>query len=275
MGLIKHRYKLLLVDVDGTLMDKHGAISAENRKALAKVAASGVKVSLSTGRVIIACLPIIELLSLDGVHIFFDGALVSSPAEGKEVYVKPLKKEVVKRAVDFARSNDLYLELYSRDYFFTEQEHWVDDIHRRFFRVEPTFVDFSGIWERERLLKAELVVSTPEEKTEARLFQDEFAGSLRFSIARTPAYPGVEFINIIDPEVSKGKALEALASHLGVQVSEVIAIGDGTNDISLLAAAGLAVAMGNAPDEVKEVADHVTLDVDHSGLAAAIERFLL
>ena len=141
--------------------------------------------------------------------------------------------------------------------------------------MEATFVDFSGIWERERLRKAELLVHNPEEEAKARLFQDEFASSLRFSIARTPAYADVKFINIIDPEVSKGTALKALASHLGVQVSEVIAIGDGTNDISLLSAAGLAVAMGNAPDEVKEVADHVTLDVDHSGLAAAIEKFLV
>ncbi len=269
------KYKLLLIDIDGTLVDRNGDISAQNREALAKAAAGGVKVSLSTGRVIVACLPIIELLSLDGVHIFFDGALVSSPTGSEEVYAQPLKAEVVKQAVSFARSHDIYLELYSRDRFFAEQEHWSDAIHRRFFRVEPTFVDFSGIWERERIIKAELLVHNPEEEAKARLFQDEFADSLRFSIARTPAYPGVEFINIVDPEVSKGKALEALAFHLGVQISEVIAIGDGTNDISLLSAAGLAVAMGNAVPEVKEVADHITLDVDHSGLAAAINKFLL
>jgi len=75
--------------------------------------------------------------------------------------------------------------------------------------------------------------------------------------------------------VSKGKALETLAAHLGVGMSEVMAVGDGTNDISLLGAAGLAVAMGNAPEEVKAVADYVTLDVEQSGLAAAVNRFLL
>ena len=275
MRLGNNRYKLLLIDVDGTLVDKDGVISTENRVALAKAAARGVKVSLSTGRVIIACLPIIELLSLDGVHIFFDGALVSNPTGSEEIYARPLKTEVVKQAVNFARLNDIHLELYSRDHFFAEREHWSDEIHRRFFRVEPTFVDFSGIWERECIIKVELVVSTPEEKAKARSFQDEFVGSLRFSIARTPAYPSVEFINIIDPEVSKGKALKTLALHLGIQVSEVMAVGDGLNDISLLGTAGLAVAMGNATDEVKKVADHVTLDVDHSGLAVAIEKFLV
>ena len=77
------------------------------------------------------------------------------------------------------------------------------------------------------------------------------------------------------PGVSKGRALGALASHLGVALDEVIAIGDGSNDVPLLSLAGVAVAMGNAPEEGKAVADHVTLDIEHSGVAAAIERFLL
>ena len=92
---------------------------------------------------------------------------------------------------------------------------------------------------------------------------------------KSPSFPDVEFINILAPEVSKGRALEALASHLGVSLSEVAAIGDGTNDIPLFSLAGLAVAMDNAPDEVKAVAHYTTLDVDRSGLAAAVKKFLL
>ena len=60
-----------------------------------------------------------------------------------------------------------------------------------------------------------------------------------------------------------------------ISMNEIMATGDGANDISLLSSVGLAIAMGNAPDEVKAVADYVTLDVDHSGLSAAIEKFLL
>ncbi|MBA7691497.1 Phosphatase YwpJ [subsurface metagenome] len=80
---------------------------------------------------------------------------------------------------------------------------------------------------------------------------------------------------MLAPAVSKGKALEALASFLGIPLTEVMAVGDGTNDISLLSSAGLGIAMDDAPDELKAVADYVTLDVDHSGLAAAISKFLL
>ena len=113
------------------------------------------------------------------------------------------------------------------------------------------------------------------EITTNQLFQDEFVDCLRFSIARSPAFPEVDFINIIDTDVSKGIALNALASFLGIATEEVMAVGDGLNDIPLLETAGLAVAMGNAFPEVKKVADYITLGVDHSGLAAAINRFLL
>lgn len=269
------KYKLLVVDVDGTLLARNENVSAEDRDALAKACRSGVQVCLSTGRMPRACLGVINQLSLDGYHIFSDGALVSDPEQGKEVYAQPLGKEVVKQAVDFAHRNNLNLELYSATHYFAERETWSTDAHRQFFGVQPTMVDFTKLVERERIIKGGLVAITPEEAASARNFFFQFKGSLHCSLARTPAYPGVDFINILAPDVSKGKALEVLASYLGVSISEVMAIGDGTNDISLLSIAGLAVAMDNAPDEVKAVADHVTLDVDHSGVAAAIKRFLV
>jgi len=94
-------------------------------------------------------------------------------------------------------------------------------------------------------------------------------------LAKSSGYPDVDFFNIVAPEVSKGKALRALASHLGISLDEVIAIGDGPNDISLLDSVGLAIAMGDADDELKVIADYITLDVDHNGLAVAINKFLL
>ena len=269
------KYKLLVVDIDGTLLNGKGNISSEDRNALAKACHSGVQVSLSTGRVPQACLGVIDQLSLDGYHIFFDGALVSDPNQDKEVYVQPLGKEAVKQAVECAHQHNLNLELYSATHYFAERETWSTDAHREFFGILATIADFDKLWERERIIKGGLVVTTSEEAANAMNFCLQFEGSLHFSWARTPAYPGVDFINILAPEVSKGKALEALVSHLGLPMSEVMAIGDGPNDISLLSAAGLAVAMDNAVDEVKAVADHVTLDVDHSGVAAAINRFLL
>ena len=272
---MNHPYRLLVVDIDGTLLGKERTISIEDREALAKVGDLGIQVSLSTGRAIQACSGILNQLSLDGYHIFFDGALVSNPNDGKEVFVQPLSPAVVKEAIEFAHLNDIYLELFSATRYFVEREAWSVAIRRQFFGVEPKLIDFTKLWNQERIIKAGLIASSPQEAEKVRNFRLHFNDSLHFSEARTPAYPGVVFINVVAPEVSKGKALEALASYLGIALAEVMAIGDGTNDIPLLSLAGLAVVMGNAPDEVKAVADYVTLDVDYSGVAAAIRKFLL
>ena len=275
MRLINNPYQLLVVDIDGTLLDKGGTISAENEKALARARDLGIRVALSTGRVTQASLKFLNQLSLDGYHIFFDGALVSNPGSGEEVYVQPIRQATIRQIAESAFSDEVNLDLYSATHYFVERETWVSDIRRRFFGLEPTIVDFSQLWQKERIIKGTLVVSSAGERAKADSFRLHFKGRLSFSVTRTPAYPGVDFINVLTPGVSKGKALEALASHLGIPLPEVMAIGDGANDVSLLSKAGLAVAMGNATSEVKAVADYVTLDVDHDGVAAAIERFLL
>jgi len=268
------KYRLLIVDIDGTLVGRDGGISVENKEAVIKAGRSGVQVALSTGRVSRACLGIVRELSLDGYHIFFDGALVSDPEQGHEVYIHPLKKEIVRQAVEFAHQNEIYLELFSATKYFVERETRATRIHGELMGIETTMADFNEVWSREAILKGNLIVYSPEEAAKAEKFCNHFKERFHFSVARSPAYPGVDFINVVDPQVSKGKALESLVSHLGLPISETMAVGDGTNDISLLSTAGLAIAMDNAPDEVKRVADYITLDVDQNGLAAAIKKFL-
>ena len=118
MDLINNRYKLLVVDIDGTLLGKDGTISAEDKHALSQVVASGIRISLSSGRVAQACLKILNWLSLDGYHMFSDGALISDSKKGEEVYVKPIGAGLVKRLVGLARLNEINLDLYSTDDFF-------------------------------------------------------------------------------------------------------------------------------------------------------------
>ena len=269
------KYKLLVVDIDGTLLDKQGNISDVDAKALAEAGNAGVRVSLSTGRVVEASMRFIKQLSLDGYHMFFDGALVYSPEKEEEVYVKAISPELIWQMMEFARQIGLDFDLYSISRFFAERETLATRIRRDFFKLVPTIVDFKEIWQTERMIKGTLVVATDEEKAKANEFVSHFRDKLHFSWTGTPAYPGVDFINIVARDVSKGKALEALISFLGIDSTDVIAIGDGVNDISLLSTAGLGVAMDNAPDELKAVADHITLDVDNNGVAAAVNRFLL
>ncbi len=270
-----HHYKLLVIDIDGTLINRYGDISAENSEALALARNSGIQVSLSTGRSLKSSLRIIDQLSLDSYHIFFDGALVSSPDPGEEIYAQTINNAVVRQMIEFAHSHEIDLELYSSTHYFAERETWSTEAHRQFFGLEPTMGSFAGLWEQERIIKGSLVVTTPQEEARAESFGNHFADSLHFSQVKVPTFPDVTFINILAPNTSKGIALQALALHLEVSLDEVVAVGDGKNDISLLSTAGLGIAMGNAHEEVKKVADHITLNVEEHGLAAAIKRFLV
>jgi Cof subfamily protein (haloacid dehalogenase superfamily) len=269
------KYKLLVVDVDGTLLDKNGIISAEDTKALARATAAGIRVSLSTGRAAKACTKILKQLALDGYHIFFDGALVSNPETGEEVYADPISKDLVRQMAEDVHRVEINMDLYSASQYFIERETWATEIRRTFFGLEPTQVDFTKLWQQERIIKGTLVVRSVEEKARAQDFYLRFKDRLHFSFTKTPAYPEVDFINVLAPDVSKGTALKALTAFLGIPLAEIVAMGDGANDIPLLTTAGLAIAMDNASAEVKAIADYVTLDVDHSGVAAAIDKYLL
>jgi Cof subfamily protein (haloacid dehalogenase superfamily) len=269
------KYRLLVVDVDGTLVDKDGKISPLDAQAISEVQAQGVQVSLSTGRVINACRHIIEELSLSGYHIFFDGAVISDPSKNDVIYMKTIDEKTVRRAVEFARSNRIYLELYTTEKFYAERTNWSDVVHRNYFGVEPVIEDLDKICECHKIVKAELISHSREEDAQILMFKQEFDGILRFSPAHSPAHPNIEFMNIVDPGVSKGAALKYLTEYRGLKKKEVLAIGDGLNDIPLFEAAGTKVAMGNAYDVLKALADDITLDVGSGGVAAAIEKYLL
>ncbi len=267
-------YKMIVVDIDGTLIGKNGRISDRDKEALARVNSSGVKVVLSTGRATMATRSVINELGLDGYHVFFDGALVSNPHNGEEVYVQPIVPALVRQVVEFARRHELNIGLFSASEYFIERESELARKRHKFFGIRPSISDYDGIWERERIVKGGMATSSPRELEKIRLLGDQFKGSLDVTWARTPAFPDVDFINIVASSVSKGKAVAALADYLGIPLAQVMAIGDGINDISLLTIAGLAVAMDNAPAEVKAVADYVTLHIEQSGVAAALEELL-
>jgi len=268
------RPALLVIDIDGTLLNRQGVISPVDREAVNRACQAGIRVSLSTGRVVDASRTIIEHLGLDGYHMFFDGALVVDPETGEEVYVEPIGPALLGEIVDFVRKNGVVIEFYSTTQYFVERENWAIDIRRKFFSLEPTITDLERVAEKERIVKACLPVRTPEETVKADLFTQRFGDRLHLTSTGTPAYPDETFINVIAAGASKGRALAELASFLKIPLADTAAIGDGVNDLSLLSRAGLGIAMGNASDELKAVADAIVPDVENNGAAAAIEKLL-
>lgn len=210
-----------------------------------------------------------------GAHIFFDGTLVYDPQKDIEIYSRPLPLELGEEITEYALKEGLPLDLFSRNQYFAIEESWRTELRRKFFNIQCTLTDFHTIWKREQIIKGGIAVRTPDEIELTRSFANKFTSRLILTWTVTPAFPDIQFINIVNIATSKGLALEALCTNLGVSVEQVCAIGDGPNDISLLSTAGLGIAMQNSEDELKKVADYITGDVNDSGVAQAIKRFLL
>ncbi len=274
--MTKNRFRLLVSDIDGTLVNKEGVISETDRRALAEVLDAGITVSLCTGRVTRACQAILTQLSLDGFHIFFDGALVCDPGHNLEIYSQAIDTRLVKIASEAALACGLEIEFFSGQQYFAARQSWRTELRQTFFDTPPSLVDYERLWQRdEKIIKGGIIIRSPEEDPKINQFATMVRDGLSITWTRTPAFADLAFINITARGVSKGKALEALASHLQIGLEGIVAIGDGTNDVALLSTAGLAIAMENAPHALKAIADHVTPDVEHNGFAAAIHRYIL
>jgi len=264
---------MAVIDVDGTLVNSEGNISEEDKLAVKRLQKSYVEVVLCTGRSAKSTLPVITGLGLKSFHIFCDGALIYNHTSAATAFSRPLEPATVREAVDFCRKNNLYLELYSTMKLFAEKPNSSDEINHSFFGVNPEFVNFDDILDKEPLLKAEMLIRNKEDAARVKLFKDNFGDTFNYSVAHSPAYPDVDFVNILHPQVSKGAAVKKIMTDYGYLPAEVIAIGDGLNDISMLEAVGASVAMGNAFDEVKKVANYITETVDNHGVASAINFF--
>ncbi len=271
----KPRYKLLATDVDGTLVGESKDVSPENRAALQKAKAAGIQVALSTGRPPQSSIKLIENLSLDGYHIFFDGALVIHIRTGEVVYSQPISPALVEEMVLKAKELDVYIEINSADKCYAGDENWWTEINRDFFDTPIEIGDLNGLWNQFPILKGQLVLANRTERIRVNKLMNAFTGRLEFREVTTPAHPERSFINVLGAGVSKGVGLQKLAKHLNIPIEQVAAIGDWLNDIQLLTAAGLGIAMGNAHAEVKNVADEITLSVEQHGFAHAVEKYLL
>jgi 5-amino-6-(5-phospho-D-ribitylamino)uracil phosphatase len=270
-----NRYKLLVSDIDGTLVDQNGKIAEADRAALNSVRRDGMMVSLCTGRAARGCLKVIEDLSLDGFHIFCDGALVCNPDQTQIIYSGLIPPELLIQVYRFAESHNMALELFTQTGFFVSHASAPASLHSRLIQFPYIITDLEKIIGSEKIIMGCIVTNSVEEEEKIKAFSAGFSSTLRFSWTRHPSSPDYYYINITLPGVSKGQALAALISYLGLTKNQVMAIGDGSNDVSLLSAAGLAIAMQHSPDDLKAVADYVTADVEHNGVAQAICRFLV
>jgi Cof subfamily protein (haloacid dehalogenase superfamily) len=269
-------FRLLVVDVDGTLVGASGVPSDGVKRAVAAAQDRGVRVALCSGRPLASCWPIARELALGGPHVVFNGALVKDPTAAEPVLCRPIPMDAAREVVDYCRAHELCLELYDQSTHYVERDRLESQLHAQSIRVTYEIGDFDDLLKQGPPIKFQIVVGDPRAKDLTAELARRMGDRLGFSTA-IPMAPaeGMECVNIVAAGVSKGLAIRSLLEYYGLTKEQCVGAGDAPNDLPLFAEVGFRVVMGNASDEIKSLADYVAPDVEADGLATAIGRLFL
>jgi len=282
--------RLLALDLDGTLLDAHGRVSARNRRAIDAARAAGVRVALVTGRRFRDARPLALELGIDVPVIAHNGALTKHARTLETVAVYPLPLAAAREVLRVGRAHGadplvsddhegagllVYDHLNEANRPVLEYIEWARRIHgaeaeqavvrvaslEQYLDHAPVHIAFSGT-DAEMLRLSEVL-------------RQELAQIVKLMVT---VYPQKRFglVDVVHPEVSKGTGLAAVAREYGLPRAEVLAIGDNHNDIEMLEFAGTRVIVANAEASLHDIEGvHVTTSNDEDGVAVAIEEFIL
>ena len=273
--------RLLALDLDGTALDAHGALTGSVRAAVAAVRRRGIRVILCTGRRFRTALPIAELLHLTGPIVVNNGVLVKEIESGATLQHAYLPRGVYGEVLALVRTMGpplVYVDAYhERRDMLTERIDQAHPFQREYLSENGEFCDVVD----------DLAVAAPEEIIMLSAMADEATlGDLR---ARAQAALGErvkthalmnknyrgQILEFLSPSSGKWPALERLADDAGITAKEIAAVGDDWNDVEMIRRAGLGIAMGNAVEPAKSAATIVVRSNAEGGAVEALERILL
>lgn len=258
--------RLVMSDVDGTLLGPTRRPTPAVTRAVGIARAAGIRVGVATGREWAGVAKLVDELSLDGPHVLHNGAEVRAGGEVLERW--PLDRDLARELVWLATAQGWYAELYIDDGFLVTDVRAPARVHWDLLEATPEGTVDRLDLDHDVVVKATVIVFDPAtlDATLAALAAIGANAGVGFS----PLTPALHYVNVTRPEVDKGRALRAAVLHAGLDPSAVVALGDGFNDLPLFSAAGTAVAMGQAPAEVRAAAHFVAPSALSDGAAAAL-----
>lgn len=266
------KYKLLALDIDGTLTNSQKIITPKTKAALMEVQKKGLCLILASGRPTEGVLPLARELEMEkygGFILSYNGARVIDLSNGKIVYEKTLDPEIIPVIGELAHRYQIGVLTYVDGCVITETP-------------EDPYIQTEARINGLPLRKVENFAAAVTEKEPKCLMtgdgdymskiEPEIAAALgNLSVYRSEAF----FIEIMPENIDKAVSLEKLCEYTGAAREELAACGDGYNDMPMIRYAGLGIAMANAKDPVREAADVVTLSNDEDGIAYALERYFV
>ena len=259
--------KMVATDIDGTILNWDFKFSPAVIDCIKNLSARGVRVVLVTGRMHIAALQLAQKLELKTPVVSYQGGLIKEQS-GKTLYEKTLNVNRAKEVIKWAKENSVHINLYMDDVLYVENDNIAIKRYtgERFIPYKVCNFNDLEIKNVNKILAIDF--DDAERVTGWVNYLKEKMPEL-YIVKSTPY-----FCEISNPDAKKSCAVEFLAKYYAINKEEILCIGDQNNDIELLKAGGIAVAMGNATDELKECADFVTDTIDNDGFVKAIEKYV-
>lgn len=268
------QYKVLVLDIDGTLTNSKKEISPKTHSAIRRLQEAGVVVVIASGRPTYGVVPMAEALELEkygGYILSYNGGKIVNCKTNEVIFNQALPKGWMGKLAQMAKEHNCEIMSYDGDHIITTNgedpycklESGVT--HLPIMEV-PSFAAYDereGFRANKCLVLADGDHLAKVEPVFAKALEQEFG------VFRSEPF----FLEIVPKGVDKAYSLSKLLEHLGYTKEEMVACGDGYNDVSMIAYAGVGVAMANAQPPVKEAADFITRSNDEDGVAYAIEKF--
>lgn len=265
--------KLVALDLDGTIVNEHLRISERTLKTLRHVLTeTDVRVVVATGRMFASALPFAREIGIVEPLVIYQGAMIRSlNAEQTLHFHQPIPLTLAKPVLELLKEGKYHANLYLNDVLWTTPHPEYASIYAKTSGVTPQIANCLVNTLDNHAIAPTKIMAIEDERIDHLLdrLKEQFGPALSVCKSR------YNFCEIIDADASKWNALQHLAAQWGIQPEEIMAVGDQGNDLSMIKNAGIGVAMGQAPDEVKQFANFVTAPIDEDGAAKAIEQFVL
>ncbi len=263
-----NKYKIIFLDIDGTLTDSNKNIMPQTLQSLLYIQNQGVKLAIASGRPLKGVTPYAEMLHLNvhnGLIMPFNGAQIVNYQTKETVYKNNLSMDVLKKAYELSKEYGIEMITYKGDYIISETDN------------DPYMLIESRINKMD-VIKVNSVIDYIEEPPVKCLLvgDGDYLGHIENEI-REKIGPNANvfrsepfFIEVVPQGIDKAAAIDYLIGRLGITQDQTMAFGDGYNDISMIKYAGLGVAMENGCDEIKKYADRIAPDNNNEGIASVI-----
>ncbi|MCM1264885.1 MAG: Cof-type HAD-IIB family hydrolase [Candidatus Gastranaerophilales bacterium] len=260
--------KLVATDIDGTILGSSGEFTTGVKNCIKNLQDNGIKVVIVTGRMHAAAKKIAERLDLQTPVVSYQGGMIRT-CSNEVLYERYLPSDIAEEIIEWGRNNNVHLNLYSNDVLYSENDDYEIKKYAKYQNIDYIVKNFDEI-QHDKVNKLlginydnpDLVTSWVEE------MQEKFS---ELHIVKSTPY----FCEFSTMDATKSCAVKFLQKYWNLNDDEILTIGDQDNDIELLKAGGISVAMENGTDNLKQYADYITDTVENDGFVKAIEKFVI